>query len=199
MSLIPSRSLFPTQPIETRRWISGGITVLITILTFCGLGCDTGQGDATRLAEEVPQQTLHGFSTSHTEAGVVKWVLVGSEATFLKKTVAVKEPTVEIFEDGELKITLTGNRGEIIKNSNDIQLFDQVIGESQDGKLYTDELHWRDQDGKLYAPNLSKIVRGDSTVTGNELEASPSLEKVTMKNTRFMINPKDEKVNESKQ
>ena len=199
MSLIPSRSLFPTQPIETRRWISGGITVLITILTFCGLGCDTGQGDATRLAEEVPQQTLHGFSTSHTEAGVVKWVLVGSEATFLKKTVAVKEPTVEIFEDGELKITLTGNRGEIIKNSNDIQLFDQVIGESQDGKLYTDELHWRDQNGKLYAPNLSKIVRGDSTVTGNELEASPSLEKVTMKNTRFMINPKDEKVNESKQ
>lgn len=199
MSLIPSRSLFSTQPIETRRWILGGITVLITILSFCGLGCDTGQGDATRLAEEVPQQTLHGFSTSHTEAGVVKWVLVGSEATFLKKTVAVKEPTVEIFEDGELKITLTGNRGEIIKNSNDIQLFDQVIGESQDGKLYTDELHWRDQNGKLYAPNLSKIVRGDSTVTGNELEASPSLEKVTMKNTRFMINPKDEKVNESKQ
>lgn len=173
--------------------------MLITILTFCGLGCDTGQGDATRLAEEVPQQTLHGFSTSHTEAGVVKWVLVGSEATFLKKTVAVKEPTVEIFEDGELKITLTGNRGEIIKNSNDIQLFDQVIGESQDGKLYTDELHWRDQDGKLYAPNLSRIVRGDSTVTGNELEASPSLEKVTMKNTRFIINPKDEKVNESNQ
>ena len=199
MSLILSRSLCPTQPIETGRWISGGITVLITILTFCGLGCDTGQGDATRLAEEVPQQTLHGFSTSHTEAGVVKWVLVGSEATFLKKTVAVKEPTVEIFEDGELKITLTGNRGEIIKNSNDIQLFDQVIGESQDGKLYTDELHWRDQDGKLYGPNLSKIVRGDSTVTGNELEASPSLEKVTMKNTRFMINPKDEKVNESTQ
>ena len=199
MSLILSRSLCPTQPIETRRWISGGLTVLITILTFCGLGCDTGQGDATRLAEEVPQQTLHGFSTSHTEAGVVKWVLVGSEATFLKKTVAVKEPTVEIFEDGELKITLTGNRGEIIKNSNDIQLFDQVIGESQDGKLYTDELHWRDQDGKLYAPNLSRIVRGDSTVTGNELEASPSLEKVTMKNTRFIINPKDEKVNESNQ
>ncbi len=199
MSLIPSRSLFSTQPIETRRWISDGITVLITILTFCGLGCDTGQGDVTRLAEEVPQQTLHGFSTSHTEAGVVKWVLVGSEATFLKKTVAVKEPTVEIFEDGELKITLTGKRGEIIKNSNDIQLFDQVVGESQDGKLYTDELHWRDQDGKLYAPNQSKIVRGDSTVTGNELEASPSLEKVTMKNTRFMINPKDEKVNESKQ
>ena len=117
----------------------------------------------------------------------------------MKKTIAVKEPVVEIFEDGDLKITLTGNRGEIIKNSNDIQLFDQVVGESQDGKLYTDELHWRDQDGKLYAPNLSKIVRGDSAVTGNELEASPSLEKITMKNTRFRINPKDEKVNESNQ
>ena len=199
MSLIPSRSPFSTQPIETRRWARSGLAVLLTMFTFCGLGCDTGQGDGTQFAEEIPQQTLHGFSTSHTEAGAVKWVLVGSEATFLKKTIAVKEPVVEIFEDGDLKITLTGNRGEIIKNSNDIQLFDQVVGESQDGKLYTDELHWRDQDGKLYAPNLSKIVRGDSAVTGNELEASPSLEKITMKNTRFRINPKDEKVNESNQ
>ena len=197
MLLIPSRPLISTHLIESRRWTWGGLTALITILAVSVLGCDTGREDVTQLAEEVPQQTLHGFSTSHTEAGVVKWVLVGSEATFLKKTIAVKEPTVEIFEDGELKITLTGNRGEIIKNSNDIQLFDQVVGESQDGKLYTDELHWRDRDGKLYAPNASEIVRGDSTVTGNELEASPSLEKVTMKNTQFRINPKDEKINES--
>lgn len=195
--MIPSRPLILTYQTETERRLCSVLTVLTTIVTFSGLGCDTGQGDVTEFTKEIPQQTLHGFSTSHTEAGVVKWVLVGSEATFLKKTIAVKEPTVEIFEDGELKITLTGNRGEIIKNSNDIQLFDQVVGESQDGKLYTNELHWRNQDGILYAPNASKIVRGDSTATGNELEASPSLEKVTMKNTQFRINPKDEKINES--
>ncbi|MDE0040853.1 MAG: LPS export ABC transporter periplasmic protein LptC [Candidatus Poribacteria bacterium] len=195
--MIPSRPLISTYPIETKLWMWQIAALLIMTLTFCGLGCDSGQGEVTQLANEIPQQTLHEFSTSHTEAGVVKWVLVGSEATFLKKTTAVKEPTVEIFEDGELKITLTSNRGEIIKNSNDIQLFDQVVGESQDGKLYTNELHWRNQDGKLYAPNMSKIVRGDSTVTGIELEASPSLEKVTMKNTQFRIKPKDEKVNES--
>lgn len=195
--MIPSRPLISTHLIETRHWTWGGLTALITILTFSGLGCDTGQREVTQLAAELPQQTLHEFSTSHTEAGVVKWVLVGSEATFLKKTIAVKAPTVDIFEDGELKITLTGKRGEIIKKSNDIQLFDDVVGESQDGNLYTDELHWRNQDGKLYAPNISKIVRGDSTVKGIELEASPSLEKVTMKNTQFRIKPKDEKVNES--
>ena len=199
MSLIFSRSLILTHLTETRRRIWVLLIVLITILTSCGLGCDTGQGDVTQFTEEMPQQTLHGFSTSHTEAGVVKWVVVGSEATFLKKEIAVKEPTVEIFEDGELKITLTGNRGEIIKRSNDIQLFDQVVGESQDGKLYTEELHWKNRDGRLYAPNVSEIVRGNSTLTGNELEASPSLEKLTMKNTQFKINPKDEKVNESNQ
>ena len=199
MSLIPSLHLFSIHPTETRRRIWKFLTVLITTLAFCGLGCDTGQEDVTQLAEELPQQTLHGFSTSHTQAGVVKWVLVGSEAKILKKIIAVKEPTVEIFEDGELKITLTGKRGEIIKRSNDIQLFDHVVGESRDGKLYTDELHWRDRDGILYAPNVSDIVRGDSTVTGDKLEASPSLENLTMKNTQFSINPKDEKVNESNQ
>ena len=195
--MIPSRPLILTYQTETERRLCSVLTVLITIVTFSGLGCDTGQGDVTEFTKEIPQQTLHGFSTSHTEAGVVKWVLVGSEATFLKNVIAVKEPTVEIFEDGELKITLTGNRGEIIKRSNDIHLFEQVVGESQDGKLYTDELHWRNQDGKLFAPNMSKVVRGDSTLTGNEMEASPSLEKLTMKNTQFRINPKDDKLNES--
>jgi LPS export ABC transporter protein LptC len=195
--LIPSRPLILTYRIETGRRLWPVLTVLVTIVTVSGLGCDTGQGEVTQFTEEIPQQTLHGFSTSHTEAGVVKWVLVGSEATFLKNVVAVKEPIVEIFEDGELKITLTGNRGEIIKRSNDIHLFEQVVGESQDGKLYTDELHWRNQDGKLFAPNMSKVVRGDSTLTGNEMEASPSLEKLTMKNTQFRINPKDDKLNES--
>ena len=197
--MIHSRPLILTYQTETERRLCSVLTVLITIVTFSGLGCDTGQGDVTEFTKEIPQQTLHGFSTSHTEAGVVKWVLVGSEATFLKNVIAVKEPTVEIFEDGELKITLTGNRGEIIKRSNDIHLFEQVVGESQDGKLYTDELHWRDQDGKLFAPNMSKVVRGDSTLTGNEMEASPSLEKLTMKNTQFRINPKDDKRNESNQ
>ena len=195
--MIPSRPLILTYRTETERRLCSILTVLITIVTVSGLGCDTGQGDVTEFTEEIPQQTLHGFSSSHTEAGVVKWVLVGSEATFLKNVIAVKEPTVEIFEDGELKITLTGNRGEIIKRSNDIHLFEQVVGESQDGKLYTDELHWRNQDGKLFAPNMSKVVRGDSTLTGNEMEASPSLEKLTMKNTQFRINPKDDKLNES--
>ena len=197
--MIPSRPLIATHPIGTMPRVRRILTLWIMTLTLCGLGCDTGQEDVTHLAGETPQQTIHGFSTSHTEAGVIKWVLVGSEATFLKKEIAVKKPIVEIFEDGELKITLTGNRGEIIKNSNDIELFDQVVGESQDGILFTDELHWKDRDGKLYAPNASKIVRGDSTVTGIELEASPSLENVKMKNTRFRINPKDEKVNESTQ
>ena len=195
--MIPSRPLILTYQTETERRRWPVLTVLVTIVTISGLGCDTGQGDVTEFTEEIPQQTLHGFSTSHTEAGVVKWMLVGSEATFLKNVIAVKEPTVEIFEDGELKITLTGNRGEIIKRSNDIHLFEQVVGESQDGKLYTDELHWRNQDGKLFAPNMSKVVRGDSTLTGNEMEASPSLEKLTMKNTQFRINPKDDKLNES--
>ncbi|MDE0300320.1 MAG: LPS export ABC transporter periplasmic protein LptC [Candidatus Poribacteria bacterium] len=196
MSLNPSRFLIITHLTESIRWTRGILTALITTLILCGLGCDTGQGDDSQIAAEIPQQTLHGFSTSHSEAGVVKWVLVGSEATFLNKAIAVKEPIVEIFEDGESKITLTGIRGEIIKHSNDIHLFDQVVGESKDGRILTDELHWRNQAGKLYAPNQSKILRGDSTVTGGELEASPSLEKLTMKNTRFRINPKDEEINE---
>lgn len=183
-----------TQPTQSRFQICVFLTVSITIFTLHGLGCYKEQENVTQLTEDVPQQTLQGFSTSHTEAGIIKWVVVGDGATFLKEIVEVQQPTVQIFEEGELAITLTGDRGEIIQRSTDIQLFDNVVGVSSDGKLYTDELHWRNTNGKLYAPNESEIVREDSTLIGIELEADPALENMTMKKIRAKIYAKDENV-----
>ena len=167
-----------------------GIFICISIL--CA-GCEKGQDELKQPLEETPQQTLQNFSTQHTEAGVLKWTLTADSAEFLKEVVSVRNPTLQIFQEGQVAITITGERGEIIQSTNNIKVFSNIVGVSRDGKLYTDELHWRNQEGKLYAPNESRIVRGDSTMVGQEMECNPSLEAVTMKNVQFKIYPKDEK------
>ncbi len=174
------------------------IAGIFCISIFMGAGCGKEHEELKQPVEEMPQQTLQNFSTKHTEAGIPKWTLTADSAEFLKEVVVVRNPKVQIFRKGKITLTVTGDRGEITQSNNDIKVFDNVVGVSQDGVLYTNELHWRNRDGKLYAPNESKIVRGNSTLVGQEMESEPSLEVVTMKNVQFKIYPKDEKIDASK-
>lgn len=167
--------------------------LLLVVWTLFTIGCDKTDEEPTQPVQENPQQIMYAFSTKHTEGGIVRWTLVANKATFLKEIVELQNPTVQIFKDGKWGITIIGDRGEIIESSNDIHIFENVVGKSQDGQLYTDELHWQDNDGKLYAPNISTIVRGDSTMVGREMEGDPALEIVIMKDVRSKIYPKDEK------
>ena len=169
------------------------VFIFLAAVSLLAIGCDKSDEEPTQPLQETPQQILYSFSTKHTEGGIARWTLVANEATFLKEIVVLQKPTVQIFQEGKWAITVTGDRGEIIESSNDIHIFENVVGKSQDGHLYTNELHWRDSDGKLFAPNTAKIVRGDSTMIGQELEGDPTLEVVTMKDVRSKIYPKDEK------
>ena len=164
--------------------------VVLSLFTF---GCDKAEEEPTQPAQETPQQIMYEFSTQHADGGITRWTLVAEKATFLKEIVEMKKPRVQIFEEGKWAITITGDRGELIESSSDIHIFENVVGNSPDGYLYTDELHWKNSDGKLFAPNISTIVRGDSTMVGRELEGDPTLEVVTMKNVQSKIYPKDEK------
>ena len=176
---------------------------LLTALMFClilyGVACDKGGEKLTQPAEAIPEQTLQHFSTNHTESGVTTWKLIADSGEFMKAVVYVQNPTIQIFEEGQVAITVTGDRGEIIQSSNDLKVFDNVVGIGRDGVLYTDELHWRNREGKLYAPNESEIVRGDSTMIGREMEGDASLEVVTMKTVRFNVYAKDEQIDAPEQ
>ena len=174
-------------------YIAFQVSCLLVALSLLTLGCDKIDEEPTQPAQETPQQILYQFSTQHADGGITRWTLVARQATFLKESIQMQKPRVEIFEEGKWAITITGERGELIESSSDIYIFENVVGKSQDGYLYTDELHWRNNDGKLFAPNISTIVRGDSTMVGRELEGDPTLEVVIMKNVQSKIYPKDEK------
>ena len=172
-------------------------------LLFCllfGVTCckstETPVSATDEVVEAVPKQKLDGFSTQHTEAGVLKWTLIGDTSTFHGSYVEVKNPTVQIFENGVVSITLNSETGKQFLNGtkrNNFHLTGNVVGVSKDGKLFTETLHWQNLAGRLYAPDEATVVRGDSTWTGTEMFANPTLETVKMKNNEFILYPKDEK------
>ena len=174
------------------------LMILAFILILSAVGCNKENDNPARPSEDVPQQTLQRFSTNHAEASVMRWTLTGDSAQFLDTVIQVQQPTVQIFEDGKVSMTITGDRGEIVRITNDIKVYDNVVGVSENGTLRTNELHWRNHENKLFAPNESEIVRGDSAMVGQEMEGNASLEIVTLKDVKFKLYSKDEQVDASK-
>lgn len=165
----------------------------------CCKSTETPVGTTDEPVEAVPTQKLERFSTQHTQAGIVKWTLVGDTSTFHGSYVEVENPTVEIFEDGVVSITLTSQKGKQFltgSEKDNLHLSGNVVGVSKNGTLYSEILHWQNRVDRLYAPDEVTLVRGDSTWVGTEMYANPTLETVEMKNNQFKLYPKDEKTDE---
>ena len=166
---------------------------------MCCKSTETPVSAPDESVEPVPTQKLDGFSTQHTEAGILKWTLIGDASTFHGSYIEVENPTVQIFEEGVVSITLNSQKGKQFLNGtqkDNLHLTGNVVGVNKEGKLFTEILHWRNLAGRLYAPEEATLVRGDSTWVGTELLANPTLETVTMKNNRFKLYSKDEKIHE---
>ena len=170
------------------------------LCVVCCKSAETPVGTTDESLEAVPTQKLERFATQHTEAGILKWTLVGDTSTFHGSYIDVENPTVEIFEDGVVSITLTSQKGKQFltgSEKDNLHLLGKVVGVSEDGTLYSEILHWQNRVGRLYAPAEVTLVRGDSTWVGTEMFANPTLETVKMKNNQFKLYPKDEKADEN--
>ena len=71
------------------------------------------------------------------------------------------------------------------------------IATSDNGQLFSEELHWSNRDDRLYSPVACSIVRGESVVNGANAAARPNLEVIEMKEVTATLYEKDEKLNES--
>ena len=116
---------------------------MVFLIIFYAVSCDREQEERSQSDEEIPEQILQQFSTKHSESGVTKWTLIADSGQFMETVVYVQNPTIQFFEDGQVSITVTGDRGEIIQSNNNIKVFENVVGTSQNGVLYTNELHWQ--------------------------------------------------------
>lgn len=171
----------------------------LLLCVICCKNTETPIGATDEPAETVPTQKVDGFSTQHTEAGIVKWTLVGDTSTFHGSYIEVQNPTVQIFEDGVVSITLNSQKGKQFltgSEKDNLHLSGEVVGVSESGILYSEILHWQNRVNRLYAPDEVTLVRGDSTWVGTEMYAHPTLKTVKMKNNQFKLHSKDEKTHE---
>ena len=175
------------------------LCLCLLLCVTCCKNTEAPVGATQESIEAIPTQKLERFSTQHTVAGVLKWTLVGEASTFHGSYIEVKNPTVQIFEDGTVSITLNSQEGkQFITGSkkDNLHLSGNVVGVSEDGTLYSELLHWQNLAGRLYGPDEVTLVRGDSTWVGIEMYANPKLKTVQMKNNQFTLHSKDEKTHE---
>jgi len=174
-----------------------GLLFLFVILFSLGCGREENHVD-TSTGEKLAQD-IRNFSTQHTKGGEQRWTLIASVAYYYEsRQTTVENPDITIFQDGKIAMTVIGDAGEIDQNNNNLKVIGNVKCVCTDGTIYTDELHWKDREEKIFAPNKVKIVRGDSVMFGEEMEADPELESVTLKKVNFSIYPKDEKIEQKK-
>ncbi|HIE28360.1 TPA: LPS export ABC transporter periplasmic protein LptC [Candidatus Poribacteria bacterium] len=181
-------------------WRHRGAPLLFLGIVFFAVGCGREDAQVTSAESEKVTQEIYTFTAQNTKAGVQTWTLAADVARYLESgRIHVEKPEVIIFQDGKEAMTITGDGGEIEQNREDFRIIgNPVKGVNEDGILYTNELYWKDEKEKLYAPGEVKIVRGDSVMFGKEMEADPKLETVILKDVRFKIYPKDEKIDETK-
>ena len=107
--------------------------LLLLVLGLLTIGCDKADEELTQPVQEKPQQILYDFSTKHREGGIARWTLVADKAEFLKEITYLQNPTVQIFQDGKLAITITGDHGELIESSNDIHVLKMLLEKAKMG------------------------------------------------------------------
>ena len=171
----------------------------LLLCVICCKNAETPVGVNDEPVGTVPTQKVERFSTQHTEAGIVKWTLVGDTSTFHGSYIEVENPTVQIFEDGAVSITLNSEKGKQFltgSEKDNLHLSGNVVGVSEDGTLYSEILHWQNRAGRLYGPDEVTLVRGDSTWIGTEMFANPTLKTVTMKDNQFKLHSTDENTHE---
>ena len=169
--------------------------ICISVLVLVALSCDRQEIATTET--EIPRQTLSAFSMRHAEGGVLKWTLIGREAEFRLQTTFVRKPYVEIYENGQVVAKITAEHGEVVDQTQNLKFMNSVIATSNNGQLFSEELHWSNRDDRLYSPVACSIVRGESVVNGANAAARPNLEVIEMKEVTATLYEKDEKLNES--
>lgn len=137
---------------------------------------------------------LGEFSAEHRRNGELRWKVKGEAAVFFKnETAQIVKPTLVIFKDGEKAAVVTGERGMVDQRSKDVQILGKVVGISEEGRFYAEEVYWDDSNGELYAPGKVKVVKGRSVLWGEEMRADPNLRHIRLKKITFKVRSEDEK------
>lgn len=160
---------------------------------------------------EKPDQWVEQFTITETLSGVPVWVLNSGNAQVFnkKRKVLLENIRIQFMNGSQIKkkpkeslvllkkslkqsALLTAPKGEVKLDSHDLAVWDGVEVQSYDGtKLFSERLTYSTSQQKITTESPIKIVRGNSILIGEGLEASPDLSTVRIFRHQASIYPKE--------
>lgn len=155
--------------------------LLLTLLAVsgCRSGEPPGQGEAGSVT---PDQEIDGFTLTQTRDGDKVWVLRADRALVFEDAGRVEMTSfrVDFFkESGEVRSTLTARNGLLLRRTNDMEAFGNVLLYAADGtRLTTERLTWNERTGRIESDRAVRVVQGRDEFTGVGITADPDLKNI---------------------
>jgi len=130
---------------------------------------------------EFPDQEIHDFALTETDAGKPQWKLNARDAAEYssRNQITAKVVRVDFFDDrGRRSSVLTANSGEINGRTRDMVARGHVVLETTEGtRLSTEELRFLNREQKIIVPDdqLVRVQRANDVLTGYGFESDPDL------------------------
>ena len=179
------------------------LALSIVLAVLVASGCSNEPVDSERGNSVVADQEIDGFSLTQTRDGEKMWVLSADHALVFEEAGRVEMTTfrVDFFnESGDVRSTLTARNGLLLRRTNDMEAYGNVIVVSEDGtRLATERLTWNERTGKIESDRFVRVVQGRDEFTGVGLEADPDLKNIRVHSEfkAYVRTPEGELVEES--
>ena len=137
------------------------LLVVITVAGFLYLWMGRG-GASFNLPKIVPDLKIEGIHLTRAVAGKMEWELRAISADFFKEegVTRLDTPKVVFFDNGDKRIELTGSKGEVFNNTNDLAVSGDVRITSSDGyTLRADFLRYYSEK-KIIATESKVFLKG---------------------------------------
>jgi len=130
---------------------------------------------------EFPDQEIHDFALTETDAGKPQWKLNARDASEYssRNQITAQVVRVDFFDDqGRRSSVLTANGGEINSRTRDMVARGHVVLETTEGtRLSTEVLRFLNHYQKIIVPDdqLVRVQRANDVLTGYGFESDPDL------------------------
>lgn len=138
------------------------------------------------LKQELYTFRVEGFD----ENRKLKWILIGESADIMGEKIEVNNLKA-IYYDKETTFNLLADRAVYNKNTQDIELIENIVGISSDGgRFFTDRAVWYAKDEKIVTDSYVTVRRKNMVCRGRGLVTKPKLKWVSFqKNVEVDIIP----------
>ena len=201
MPELPAGHLFKGMPLM--RYLRAlSCTAIAVMLLLSGTGCgDRGEGGPGGSGRP-PDQEIDGFTLTQTREGTKVWVLKADNAMVFEDSdqIELTDLRIDFFEEtGEVRSTLTADKGYLSRRTNDMLVRGSVVVYSADGTiLTTEELSWNERLGKIESDKPVRATKDRDVFTGVGVEADPDLKNIRIKSDfkAYVRTPEGELVEE---